>query len=131
MNITLLSSQTENLSLSKSDESIEDMIFSVNTAFSTDDSDNFIVIFYIKLRINDEYILEVRYISYFKADAEIKEEDRVSPFFSINAPAIAYPFLRAYISNLMLNSGFEPIMLPTINFVTLAKNKLEGQPEKS
>lgn len=132
MNITLLNSQIENLSLFKSDENLEHMEFSVNTAFSTDEADNFRVVFHIKLKINDEYFLEVRHLSYFKADSDIKEEDRESPFFSINAPAIAYPFLRAYISNLMLNSGFEPIMLPTINFVSLVKNeKLEDKPEKS
>ncbi|WP_222708016.1 protein-export chaperone SecB [Algibacter pacificus] len=59
----------------------------------------------------------------FKLDKDISEEFKLSDFPKINAPAIAFPYLRAYISNLTLQSGFEPVMLPSINFVNLAKEK--------
>lgn len=121
MNITLLNSKVDKLLLLQSDEIPDEMEFSVSTAFSTDELDRFLVVFNIKLQADSEHMIELRHLSQFKADIDIKEEDRESPFFSINAPAIAYPFLRAYVANLMLNSGFEPAMLPTINFVNLAK----------
>lgn len=125
MNITLISSKVDNLSLFKSEETLEQMEFSVSTAFSTEEPKSFLVVFNIKLQADDEHILELHHLSQFSANIEIKEDDRESPFFSVNAPAIAYPFLRVYVSNLMLNSGFEPIMLPTINFVSLAKKETE------
>ena len=63
----------------------------------------------------------------FSVDGEITEGFKLSDFPKINAPAIAFPYLRAYISNLTLQSGLEPVMLPSINFVTLAKEKeIEG-----
>lgn len=57
----------------------------------------------------------------FKIDEDISEEFKLSNFPKINAPAIAFPYLRAFVSNLTLQSGFEPIILPSINFVKLAE----------
>lgn len=122
MNITLKSSKVDDLSLNKSDEKIEQMEFSVSTAFSTEEMNSFLVVFELKLQADDEYILSIRHLSRFEASTEIKEDDRESPFFSINAPAIAYPFLRAYVANFLLSSGFESKLLPTINFVNLAQD---------
>lgn len=36
-------------------------------------------------------------------------------FFTENAPAIAFPYIRAYISTLTVLSGITPITLPTLN----------------
>ena len=58
----------------------------------------------------------------FGLDEDITEEFKVSDFPKINAPAIAFPYLRAFISNVTLQSGFNPVMLPSINFVEFAKN---------
>ena len=46
-----------------------------------------------------------------------------NPFLHVNAPAIAYPFLRAYIANLLLISGYDPLMLPSINFDAMWKSR--------
>lgn len=49
-------------------------------------------------------------------------------FVQINAPAIIYPYVRQHIRNLTLEAGFkQPIILPILNFVRLAK-KSENQP---
>lgn len=70
------------------------------------------------LTINDiEYDLNIEAMFNFKTDEEITEDFKNSYFPKINAPAIAYPYLRAYVSNLTLQSGVTPVMLPTINFV--------------
>ena len=53
---------------------------------------------------------------------KITEDFKLSSFPKINAPAIAFPYLRAFVSNLTLQSGLEPVILPSINFVQLANN---------
>jgi len=131
MNIQLVGSKVESLSLLKNDEKIDDMEFAVSNGFSKDSLSTFIIIFKLKLKIDDGYIFSVHHVSQFEASEEIKEDDRNSHFFSINAPAIAYPFLRAFVANFLLSSGFEAAMLPTINFVRLAENedtKTKSQP---
>ncbi|MFA6334558.1 MAG: protein-export chaperone SecB [Bacteroidales bacterium] len=45
--------------------------------------------------------------------------DSLSNFFYINAPALLFPYIRAYISTLTNLSGFEPINLPTLNMTSL------------
>ncbi len=42
-------------------------------------------------------------------------------FMSINAPAIMFPYIRAYISSLTGLSGIQPIILPTINMQGVGK----------
>lgn len=59
----------------------------------------------------------------FETDGDIDEDFKLSHFPKINAPAIAYPYLRAFISNLTLQSGLAPVILPTINFVKWAEEK--------
>lgn len=45
-------------------------------------------------------------------------------FLYLNAPALLFPYLRAYISTLTNLSGIEPITLPTLNLTSL-KEELE------
>lgn len=61
------------------------------------------------------------YLAEFETDEPIDQEFMDGHFPSVNAPAIAYPFLRSYVSTVTLNSGVEPMILPTINFQALAK----------
>ena len=84
--------------------------------FSNKNKFTFKIIF--NLIINDrEFDLNIEAMFNFETDEEITEEFKNSHFPKINAPAIAYPYLRAYVSNLTLQSGATPVMLPTINFV--------------
>jgi preprotein translocase subunit SecB len=66
---------------------------------------------------------KVAYMADFSSDEELPENFITSPFALINAPAIAYPFFRAFLANLMLNAGYKPTLLPSINFVKLAEEK--------
>lgn len=50
----------------------------------------------------------------FEFDKDLTDSEKDS-FFNINAPAILFPYVRAYISTLTSLSGINPIMLPTIN----------------
>lgn len=49
-------------------------------------------------------------------DGEIDEAFIKSHFPRVNAPAIAFPYLRAMISTITLQAGLKPVMLPSINF---------------
>ena len=58
----------------------------------------------------------------FEFDSDLNEQQK-SSFFDVNAPAILFPYIRAYISALTSLSGFNPIVIPTINFAASAENK--------
>ncbi len=83
-----------------------------------DNPKEFIIGFKIKIE-EESFDLELEMIFMFHVDTEINEEFKNSPFLKINAPAIAFPYIRSYISNFTLQSGFNPIILPSINFVSL------------
>jgi preprotein translocase subunit SecB len=66
------------------------------------------------------------------ADYEIKGSDdgqKLSNFFYINAPAILFPYIRAYISTLTTLSGIPTVTLPTLNLTNLAE-ELERNTER-
>ena len=48
--------------------------------------------------------------------------ENLGNFFYINAPALLFPYVRAYISTLTNLSGFEPINLPTLNMTKLGED---------
>jgi preprotein translocase subunit SecB len=76
------------------------------------------------LEVKDvDFDLSIETLFMFSLDEEITEEFKLSDFPKINAPAIAFPYLRALVSNLTLQSGFDPVMLPSINFVKLAEER--------
>lgn len=76
-----------------------------------------------KLKIEDkQFDLFIEAMFHFELmDESVTEEFKLSSFPKVNAPAIAFPYLRAFVSNLTLQSGLEPIILPSINFVKLAE----------
>jgi preprotein translocase subunit SecB len=51
-------------------------------------------------------------------------DEKLNSFLYLNAPAILFPYLRAYITSLTALSGVSPIVLPTLNLSGL-KNDLE------
>jgi preprotein translocase subunit SecB len=91
-----------------------------NTQFNDDNDKIFGINFIINL-LNQEFNLEINAIGHFVTTETINEDFKKTSFLTINAPAIAYPYLRAFISTLILNMGFSPVMLPTVNFVAMNK----------
>lgn len=90
--------------------------FSVEVEFETD---IFFVIFHLSLKTAEDMVLKVVFSSEFKTDSVIDSAFKRGDFPYVNAPAIAYPFLRAFVSNLTLNAGHSPVVLPAVNFVAL------------
>lgn len=122
--ISLNSTKVERLEIKKVD--IDDVLDSMELSFSVDypkdNLESFNLIFKLKLPHRSGLIFDVEYIAFFITDHKIDTEFKNSFFPVINAPAIAYPFLRAYISTLMTISGYDPIILPTINFSEALEN---------
>ena len=58
-----------------------------------------------------------------EADFEYDEIESamLDSFFATNAPAILFPYIRAYISAVTALSGVAPITIPTINFSKVAQ----------
>jgi len=57
------------------------------------------------------------------------EKTRLNNLFFVNAPAILFPYVRAYISTLTNLSGIKPINLPTLNLTQLADQLRENTKE--
>ena len=84
--------------------------------FNSKNKSFFRIVFFLTVK-DKKFDLNIEAVFNFKTDEEFTEEFKQSHFPRINAPAIAYPYLRAYVSNLTLQSGVNPAMLPTLNFV--------------
>ncbi len=84
-------------------------------------------IFFVEFRVvinhPADFILQVTYIAQFETSDPIPDNFENSFFININAPAIAFPYLRSFVSTFTLNAGYQPIILPTINFMETPKGK--------
>lgn len=100
----------------------------INVFSDNDNQKIFGVIFSLGLTHHQEFKLQIDYLAWFESPENLTPDDLDSPFAYINAPAIAFPFLRSFVSLLTLNSGFKPAILPTVNFVKMYE---ESKAEKS
>ena len=127
MKIQLKNWKIANLSMSLLDERTKrdnDSFDLESGNFFSDDEENNTFGVAFKLNINDrsfDLIIEA-FFNFEIVDEKITEDFKLSSFPKINAPAIAFPYLRAFVSNLTLQSGLEPVILPSINFVQLPNN---------
>jgi len=83
---------------------------------------------YLGVKVEDEkktFKAEIEAVGYFKFDPS-QEEKILGNFFYINAPAILFPYIRAYISALTNLSGIETVTLPTINMTSLGNTLKEN-----
>lgn len=71
--------------------------------------------------LEEQLCISCEYWAFFESDSPLTQEFLSSPFTSINAPAIAYPYLRSFITHSLVNAGYPALYLPTVNFVELAK----------
>jgi len=93
------------------------------SVYSPKNNQVFGIRFIVKTNQPNNFKLELDYVAWFRTLSEIDADFKASDFTKINAPAIAFPFLRAFVSTITLNSGFEPLVLPTINFIKLNQQK--------
>ena len=48
---------------------------------------------------------------------------KAEPFAKINCPAILFPFLRECVADITRRAGFNPLLLPAINFLELVEKE--------
>ena len=71
--------------------------------------------------------LNIRVVSQsiFDYDNEISIEELKAGLFTKNAPAIVFPYIRAYIASLTAISGVPTLNLPTLNLTKLGEQVLD------
>lgn len=77
---------------------------------------------FLMVRIEDEgksLLIEVDASATYLLEGEVSDK-MLKTFFYLNAPAILFPYIRAYIATLTTLSGMAPINLPTLNLTQLA-----------
>lgn len=77
----------------------------------------------LEITINDKneaINIHLNIVGYFNFRANINA-NTLPQYFIVNAPAILFPYVRAYISLLTSLSGIGTITLPTLNMSSLAK----------
>jgi len=110
----------------------EDILDGANMNLSYDvlfakeeDNDTFVVKFDLNLKANQEkesFEANVSMSALFSSDKSMGEDFRNSDFVQVNAPAIAFPYLRSFVTNITTQAGYKPLILPVIN-LTLMKKK--------
>ncbi|MFB5944247.1 protein-export chaperone SecB [Albibacterium profundi] len=98
--------------------------FEVDCLYNDEENKHFATRFNIELFAPDQgFRLHITAIAHFESDEKLTHEFLNSDFTKVNAPAIAFPYVRTFISNLTLNAGYSPVYLPSFNFVSLAEEK--------
>ncbi|MGO2127419.1 MAG: protein-export chaperone SecB [Pseudoalteromonas prydzensis] len=100
--------------------------FSVSSAFSDNNDDHYYQVeFRMKIVSSDGALVNFKYLANFYREENIDEDFKKSPFVYVNSPAIAYPYLRASVSSVLINSGLANIILPTINFQAMYNEEIK------
>jgi len=80
----------------------------------------FDILFSVEIKNKDNsFLMEAKALARFLTNGVITDDFKNSSFTKISAPAIAFPYLRAYISTVTLNSGIHPVVLPAFNFTNV------------
>jgi len=75
--------------------------------------------------VNDEqmpFFIEIEYEGLFVLNKRVSKK-AAEPIAQINCSAILFPFLREAVAEITRRGGFNPLMLPTINFFQAAKKR--------
>jgi preprotein translocase subunit SecB len=90
---------------------------------SENPSNSFTCGFDLKIQDSSGFDLDLVYEGTFQTDVEVTEDFMSSQWAHVNAPAIVYPFMRAFISNMTINAGKSPVIIPSVNFQQMYKDK--------
>ena len=107
----------------EANEDVSSFDLNYRTAYPPGQPMTFYIVFSLHTLQPDQYDLRLEFVAHFKTSEPTSDAFRASNFTDINAPAIAFPYLRSYVSNLTMLSGYEPLMLPTLNFAKLYEQK--------
>lgn len=65
---------------------------------------------------NSLFDLNLQFVTVFGTEEAIDEEFKSSELVRVNSLAIAFPFMRSFISTLTINAGIPSFILPAYNF---------------
>jgi preprotein translocase subunit SecB len=88
-------------------------------------------IFILRLNVyvkdkDDAFHIEISTESVFSFPQDADIEKYKKSYFILNAPAIIFPYIRAYISSLTALSGMATLTLPTLNLTILGESLKEN-----
>lgn len=97
--------------------------FQFANGYNESEQNSFKVKFIIELtsKVEGTFKLCVESTALFKTQEVINNDFKESSFATLNAPAIAFPFLRSFIQTFCVNAGIPPIILPSFNFSEIKK----------
>lgn len=122
MNIQLKSWEVKKLNIETTkdnQDAKQTFRFSCGNGLSESNRNEFFIGFKVMLT-DPKFNLTMEMHFSFETDEPLTEEFKNRSFLKINAPAIAFPYLRSYISTLTMQSGFGAVVLPSVNFVKIA-----------
>lgn len=67
----------------------------------------------------EEVVVQLESVSLFQMEDNVKNVEDIPNYFFVNSIAIVYPYLRAFVSTLTLQSNAKPMVLPTMNLSSL------------
>lgn len=89
-------------------------------------SDSFVLTLEVNIHDSeDKFVLHLVVDGFFAFRGDMSNEV-LSPYFLTNAPAILFPYVRAYIAMMSSLSGIGTVKLPTLNLVGLKKELEEN-----
>lgn len=74
---------------------------------------------------NNAYDIKCKCTGFFRFQVEEGEELNLNTNFYVNAPAIVFPYIRAYIASITALSGLSTVHIPTMNFPVKIGEKLK------
>lgn len=101
----------------------EDLNIDLDFTPSFSNERDFYINFTLNLKKENSSLLSLEAKAYFRTDQDMNEDFKASHFININAPAIAYPYIRAFVSTITVNSGYNSVILSVFNFVARAEEK--------
>lgn len=125
MKIQLKESQVLNLVVKECfDEAGNSMEIEMSCLPNRNNDTEFSIIFSLEIVMPQQFYLDITFKANFTTQIgdsleeplPLEENFQNHPFINVNAPAIAYPFLRTTVATILLNCGYNPIMLPAVNF---------------
>jgi preprotein translocase subunit SecB len=68
---------------------------------------------------NEEVVVQLESISLFQMEDTVTKVEEIPNYFYANSIAIIFPYLRAFVSTMTLQSNAKPMVLPTMNLSLL------------
>ncbi len=116
MEIRLIETSVMDLQYSPSTEGGEEDV-RCRPVYREDQPSRFAVIYEVTAAFRRGGWLKLKYFAVFETSEAIGDEFRKSHFPRVNAPAVAYPYVRAFIAQFSSLVGAETYTLPVRNFV--------------